>query len=35
MICQPCGYRSDDKKPEKYCGKKFKVKISQFVRGNI
>ena len=26
--CQPSGYRNDDKKPEKYCGKKYSVKVS-------
>lgn len=31
MICEPSGYRNDDKKPEKYCGKKFAIRISQKV----
>ena len=28
MKCEPCGYRNDDKKPEKYCGKNFTVKVT-------
>ena len=31
MKCEPCGYRSDDKKPERYCGHNFHVKVDQIV----
>jgi len=31
MTCEPSGYMNTDKKPEKYCGKKFRVKITQKV----
>lgn len=27
MVCEPSGYMNTDKKPEKYCGHKFKVKV--------
>lgn len=29
MICEPSGYMNTDKKPEKYCGKKFTVRVSE------